>query len=390
MEGFMYVKREVQLEVVRLFSQYPVVTITGPRQSGKSTMCKALFPKLPYFSLEDIDHRTFASEDPRGFLKRCGKSAIIDEIQRVPELLSYIQTKVDETNNNGQFILTGSRQFDLMEIITQSLAGRTALVRLLPFTLQEIKTFEDTKSKSIYDFIFRGFYPRIILEKQLPSEAYAFYLNTYVERDVRQTVKIKNLRSFDVFLKLCAGRTGQLINYSEISNECGIDVKTVKSWLSVLEAGYIIKLISPYYKNLNKRLIKMPKLYFLDTGLACFLLGLRKSEHLISHPLFGALFETYIIGELLKNAYNHIKNDDLYFFRDNRGREIDVIHDNVTSIDILEIKSSSTFRTSFLKGLNYIKTLPVNINSAYLVYGGDESYEREGVNIKNWRSIPKL
>ena len=363
----MYVNREVQLKIVRLFSQYPVVTITGPRQSGKSTMCRALFPKLPYFSLEDIDHRTYAAEDPRGFLKRCGKSAIIDEIQRVPELLSYIQTKVDETNNNGQFILTGSRQFDLIEIITQSLAGRTALVRLLPFSLQEIKTFEDTKSQSIYNLIFRGFYPRVIIEKQLPHEAYSFYLNTYVERDVRQTVKIKNLRIFDIFLKLCAGRTGQLINYSEIANECGIDVKTVKSWLSVLEAGYIIKMISPYYKNLNKRLTKMPKLYFLDTGLACFLLGLRKSEHLIAHPLFGALFETYVIGELLKNAYNNIKNDDLYFFRDNRGREIDVIHDNVTSIDILEIKSSSTFRISFLKGLNYIKTLPVNINSAYLV-----------------------
>ena len=390
MEAFMYVNREVQLKIVRLFSQYPVVTITGPRQSGKSTMCRALFPKLPYFSLEDIDHRTYAAEDPRGFLKRCGKSAIIDEIQRVPELLSYIQTKVDETNNNGQFILTGSRQFDLIEIITQSLAGRTALVRLLPFSLQEIKTFEDTKSQSIYNLIFRGFYPRVIIEKQLPHEAYSFYLNTYVERDVRQTVKIKNLRIFDIFLKLCAGRTGQLINYSEIANECGIDVKTVKSWLSVLEAGYIIKMISPYYKNLNKRLTKMPKLYFLDTGLACFLLGLRKSEHLIAHPLFGALFETYVIGELLKNAYNNIKNDDLYFFRDNRGREIDVIHDNVTSIDILEIKSSSTFRISFLKGLNYIKTLPVNINSAYLVYGGDESYEREGVNIRNWQNIPIL
>jgi hypothetical protein len=384
----MYVKRQVQTEVVRLFSEYPVVTITGPRQSGKSTMCKELFPELPYISLEDIDNRTFAAEDPRGFLKRCGKQAVIDEVQRVPELLSYIQTRVDESGINGQFILTGSRQFELMEAVTQSLAGRTALVRLLPFSLNEITACEKKNELSINYTLFRGFYPRIVVEEQNPAEAYSFYISTYVERDVRRVLKIQNLRLFEVFLKVCAGRTGQLLNFSEIANEVGIDLKTVQRWLSVLEAGYIVKIVTPYFKNLNKRLTKMPKVYFYDTGLVCYLLGIRKPEHLTGHPLFGGLFETYVVGELLKKAYNHIENDDLYFFRDNRGREVDIIHDRVNSVDIMEIKSSSTFNSSFLKGLNYISTLPVEIHSSHVVYGGNESYIREGVNITGWKDIP--
>lgn len=264
------------------------------------------------------------------------------------------------------------------------------LFRLLPFSLEEVFSFENNSKFSLHSLLYSGFYPRILVQDQNPSEAYSFYFNTYIERDVRRILKVQNLRLFEIFVKICAGRTGQLLNYSTIADETGVDQKTVQRWLSVLETGYIVKIVSPYYRNLNKRLTKMPKLYFYDTGLACYLLGIRKPEHLACHPLFGAIFETYAVGELLKKAYNNIRDDDLYFFRDNRGREVDIVHDRATSVDLMEIKSGSTVNSSFFKGLKYLEKLPVEIHSSHLVYGGEESYEREGVRISGWKHIPEF
>ena len=383
----MYIEREISKRAVGLFEKYPVLTITGPRQSGKSTLCRKLFPDLNYISLEDLDKREFAAEDPRGFLDFCGKKAVIDEVQRVPDLLSYIQTRVDEAGANGQYVLTGSGQFELMESITQSLAGRTALLRLLPFSFDEICSIEKREDADLKRLLYRGFYPRVIAENLDPSQSYGFYVNTYLERDVRRMVNVHDLRLFGVFLKLCAGRTGQLLNFSSLASDCGVDVKTVQRWMSILEAGYIVKIVRPYYRNLNKRLMKAPKLYFYDTGLVCYLLGIRKADHLIGHPLFWAIFETFAVGELLKSAYNAAEDDDLYFFRDNRGREVDIIKDGVTAVDIMEIKSSQTVAADFFKGLKYFETLPIEVKSSTLLYSGDDVFSRNGVNVLGWRSV---
>ena len=383
----MYYKRSVTDNALRLFRQYPIVTITGPRQSGKTTLCKKIFKDLAYVSLEDITNRSFAENDPLQFLNKFGKGAVIDEVQRVPSLLSYLQTFVDNKGRNSLFVLTGSRQFELMDSINQSLAGRTALITLLPFSYDEIYS---GKKYSLEDVLCRGFYPRIYAEKLDPTEMYSFYTSTYLERDVRQIINVQDLTSFEVFFKLCAGRNAQVINYSAIGNDCGIDNKTVKKWLSILEASYIIKLVSPYYKNLNRRLVKSPKLYFYDTGLVCYLLGIHNPQQLENHPLAGAIFESYVFSELWKAYYNNIKSDNLFFFRDTRGREVDGILDKVVSISQFEVKKSSTISSSFFKTLEYLKTLTLPIDKSFLIYGGDESLLREGTWIISWREISRV
>ena len=383
----MYYPRAVTNHLVRLFEQYPIVTITGPRQSGKTTLCREVFRQLAYVSLEDPAERAFAEDDPRGFLVRYGNGAVIDEIQRVPALLSYIQTFVDDRGRAGLFVLTGSARFELLDYIGQSLAGRTAIVRLLPFSYDEIY---QTGSPSLEEVLYRGFYPRLFAAGLDPAEMYAFYTNTYLERDVRQIVNVQNLRGFEVFLRLCAGRTGQVVNYSAIGNECGVDSKTVKRWLSVLEASYIVKLVPPYYRNLNKRLIKAPKLYFYDTGLVCHLLGIRDPRQLESHPLTGAIFETFVFGELWKAAYNSIRDAPLFYFRDNRGREVDVIVDAVVAVSQIEIKRSSTIHPAFFKGLEYLKTLSVPVEKSFLVYGGDESFVHRDTRVLSWREVSRV
>jgi predicted AAA+ superfamily ATPase len=383
----MYYKRAVTDNALRLFRQYPIVTITGPRQSGKTTLCKKIFKDLAYVSLEDITNRSFAENDPLQFLNKFGKGAVFDEVQRVPSLLSYLQTFVDNRGRNSLFVLTGSRQFELMDSINQSLAGRTALITLLPFSYDEIYS---KKKYSLEDVLCRGFYPRIYAEKLDPAEMYSFYSSTYLERDVRQIINVQDLTAFEVFLKLCAGRNAQVINYSAIGNDCGIDNKTVKKWLSILEASYIIKLVSPYYKNLNKRLVKSPKLYFYDSGLVCYLLGIHNPMQLENHPLAGAIFESYVFSELWKAYYNNIKSDNLFYFRDTRGREVDGILDKVVSISQFEIKKSSTINNSFFKTLEYLKTLTLPIDKSFLIYGGDESMLREGTWIISWREISKV
>jgi hypothetical protein len=380
------IQREIIEKTVQLARQYPVVTITGPRQSGKTTLCRMVFPNMTYVSLEDLDQREFARQDPRGFLNRFPQGAVLDEIQRTPELLSYVQTIVDQQNKEGFFILTGSQQFELLENISQSLAGRAALVRLLPFSLAEAYG-ADLKKTGLDQVLYTGFYPRIFDKDLNPTEAMGFYVSTYVERDLRMLINIRDLSQFEIFLKLCAGRTGQILNLSSLGNDCGVNHSTVKSWLSVLEASYIIKLLKPYYKNFNKRLIKSPKLYFLDTGLACFLLDIQNPNQLATHPLRGALFESFIVAELLKKRFNAAQTDNLFYFRDNIGNEVDIIWDRSPQPVPLEIKSGQTVSRDAFKGLDYFNKLSGGTDSGHLVYGGDESYIRQSVRVTAWRDI---
>jgi uncharacterized protein len=383
------IKRNISEKVLTYANQYPVVTITGPRQSGKTTLSKMLFPQKAYVSLEDVDERLFAREDPRGFLTRFPKGAIIDEIQREPDLISYIQTIVDQQNTEGLFILTGSQQFDLMQTISQSLAGRSAIVRLLPFSYDEAYRNESSKNK-MGAVLLKGFYPRIFDKNLDPTEAMQFYVNTYVERDLRRLINVKDMAIFEIFLKLCAGRTGQILNLSSLGNDCGINHNTVKAWISVLEASFIIKLLKPFHKNFNKRLIKAPKLYFLDTGLVSFLLGITQADQIFSHPLKGALFETYVFSELLKLRYNKGKTDNLYFYRDSKGNEVDIICDNGNTFSQIEIKSGQTVTSDYFKGLHYFSKLCDMPLKSYLIYGGDKTYLRNNVQVINWQGISGL
>ncbi len=380
------IPREAASKALQLAAQYPVLTITGPRQSGKTTLCRMIFGDKDFVSLEDIDERQYAQDDPRGFLGRFQKSVVIDEIQRVPDLLSYIQTIVDARQEEGLFILTGSQQFGLLEDISQSLAGRTALLRLLPFRMNEVYKPGNSPT-SLDEVLYTGFYPRIFDKKLDPTEAMSFYVGTYVERDLRLMINVKDLSKFEIFLKMCAGRTGQVINLSSLGNDCGINHATVKNWLSVLEASYIVKMMRPYFRNFNKRLVKAPKLYFLDTGLAAFLLDIQNARQMATHPLRGALFESMVVSELLKCRFNAGKTDNLYYFRDNVGNEIDVICDHGIHLDALEIKSGQTVAKDFFKGIEYLAKLTDAIRDSYIVYGGDKTYTRNNVRVVSWMSM---
>ncbi|MCK4803255.1 MAG: ATP-binding protein [Spirochaetes bacterium] len=382
------VNREVSQKVLQFAAQYPVITITGPRQSGKTTLCKMLFPEKGYINLENIEVRNYASADPRGFLAQYPDGAVIDEIQRVPDLLSYIQIEVDENQQPGRFIVTGSHSFELMNTISQSLAGRTALIKLLPFSFSE--AYNKTKALSLENVLYTGFYPRIFDMGLNPTEAMSFYISTYVERDLGMLINVKDLSRFEIFLKLCAGRTGQVLNLSSIGNDCGVNHNTVKSWISILEASFIIKLLQPYYKNFNKRLIKAPKLYFIDSGMVAFLLDIQNETQLKTHPLKGALFETFVVSELLKKRFNRSKIDNLYYFRDSKGNEVDVILDHGNFINQVEIKSGQTISSDFFKGLDYFIKISQQVKHSYLIYGGNESRIQQGVNIRGWKSIGEL
>ncbi|MDF1826751.1 MAG: ATP-binding protein [Legionellaceae bacterium] len=382
-------KRELQSEVVRLATQYPVVTITGPRQSGKTTLCQTAFPDYVYVNLEELSTREFANQDPKGFLAQYGSKVILDEIQRAPNLPSYIQPMVDQTDESGQFILTGSHQFELSNTINQSLAGRTALVTLLPLSFSEL--YDHQSSVSLSEILYSGFYPRIFNKKLNPTEAMSFYLSTYVERDIRSLINIKDLSVFEKFLKICATQIGQLLNYTTLANDCGVDQKTIKAWLSVLEASYIIFQIQPHFKPFRKRLTKSSKLYFHDVGFACYLLGISHADHVMSHPMRGLIFENFIISEFLKNRFNHVKDKNIYFFRDHVGNEVDMILDYGTHLYSVEIKSSSTFHYDFLKGLNYYSKLAEEKNTKkFLIYAGDARYDTHGVGVYSYKDIHQL
>lgn len=363
---------------------FPIVTITGPRQSGKTTLAKMIFKDKPYASLEDPDVRLFAQDDPRSFLERFPDGAVLDEVQRCPHLFSYLQTIVDADGRMGLFILTGSQQFGLLSGISQSLAGRTAFLELLPFSLSELAT--SGKLASHPDtMLLNGCYPPIYDRDIPPQIWFNSYTTAYVERDVRQILNIHELETFQRFIRLCAGRTGQLLNLSSLASECGITHNTVKSWISVLEASYIIFLLRPHHANFKKRLVKMPKLYFYDVGLASWLLGIRSTEHIMTHPLRGSLFETFIIAELMKSRLNKGENTDLYFWRDSNGNEVDVIAEKEGKLVPIEIKSGKTLSKDSFSGLK--KWLAFARDKAVhpmLLYGGEQYYQHQDIQVVGW------
>jgi predicted AAA+ superfamily ATPase len=363
--------------------KFPVVTLTGPRQSGKTTLVKTTFPDKDYVSLENIDTRLFAAEDPKGFLNQFKNGIIIDEAQHAPDLFSYIQTHVDHHKKMGEFILTGSQNILLSGKVSQSLAGRSAVLQLLPCTVSELKRKDDI---SPYSVIFKGFYPAVYDRDIDPTFYYKSYVNTYVERDLRSLINIKDLAKFRLFLQLCAGRTGQLINMSALGNECGVDHQTVAAWLSILEASYIIFLLKPHHKNFNKRLVKQPKLYFYDTGLACYLLGIESEKGASTHYAYGALFENYVMLELMKHRFNQGKDSNIYFWRDHHGKEIDCIIDYGIHLTAIEIKSAQTITSSFFDGLKYWSDLTEQ-KSCFLVYGGKEEQQRSLTHVLPWSNV---
>ncbi len=366
---------------------YPILAITGPRQAGKTTLARATFPDKRYVSLEDPDEREFSDQDPRGFLARFPDGAILDEAQRCPALFSYLQSLVDVDKRMGMFVLTGSQQLGLLSNITQTLAGRVGMVQLLPFSLQELQA-ANVPLPSLDDILWRGLYPPIHDRDLAPEQWFANYVMTYVERDVRQIIEIQNLSLFQRFVRLCAARVGQLLNMTSLANDCGVSHGTVRSWLSVLEAGYVIFMLQPHHRNFGKRLVKTPKLYFHDTGLAAFLLGIRDVGHLSIHSARGALFENLVISELLKQRYQQGLASNLYFWRNNAGDEVDVVIEQGDKLVPLEIKSGQTYTQDFVKGMHkWMKFAGETSLTPHLVYGGNENMNRNGVEIRTWRGI---
>lgn len=369
------IERALSSKALSTARQFPVVSITGPRQSGKSTLVKAIFPDYSYVTLEDEDTRSFAEEDPRSFLALYNNHAIIDEAQRVPALFSYLQGIVDRTNEPGQFVLSGSQNFLPMEAISQSLAGRVAVLNLLPLSSDEL-TRADEFPTSINEWLLKGGYPRIYQAGMLPGDFHASYIQTYLERDVRKGAGILKLAEFERFLGLCADRVSSLVNKEGLANDCGITVKTAEHWLSVLEASFIVARLRPYYKNYGKRLIKTPKLYFFDTGLVCSLLGIESAEELAMSEYRGALFETAVVSELYKAGFTKGRKPKVYFWRDAGQKEVDLVIEKGTSAwAIAEVKSSATFNTKYFKTVQEVGDLMgVPLERRYVVYAGDESF----------------
>lgn len=369
------ITREIHPLLLELAGSYPVVTITGPRQAGKTTLAKMAFPTYHYCNLEHPEIRWMAQNDPAGFFKHHAPPLIVDEIQRVPELLSYIQVMVDESGKNGQYILTGSQQFNLNAAITQSLAGRTALLTLLPFSLKEIAeaTF-GMESLTRDKLLVKGGLPRIYHQRQNPLMAYRNYLQTYVERDVRQLLNVKEIVVFEKFLKLLAGRVGQVLNMSSLATDVGVSIATINHWVSVLEASYILFRLNPYYENFGKRIIKAPKIYFVETGLACYLLGIENEHQLAQNPLLGGLFENLIVTETLKARLNKGLDPNIFFFRDSNQFEVDLLLKWRNELIPVEIKSASTWHDSFAKGLLKFKSISPSCSNGLIIYGGDQYF----------------
>lgn len=379
--------RNITTYIERLVTKFPVLAITGPRQSGKTTLLKHIFKDYQYVSLENPEVRAFAQEDPQGFLETYNEKVIFDEVQRVPDLFSYLQGVVDEAQLEGQFILSGSQNFLLLEKITQSLAGRVALFKLLPFSFEELKE-QNILAKDWYEAAYKGFYPRIYDKQILPADFYPNYIETYVERDVRNLMNVKDLTLFRNFVKLCAGRIGQVLNVSSLANDCGISHTTAQAWLSILESSYIIFTLPPYYKNFNKRIIKSHKLYFYDTGLAAFQLGIAGAEQLNTHYLKGGLFENMIIAELLKQNFNQGIQADLYFWRDSNDNELDCLVERAGRLEIIELKAGKTINTDYFKNFDYFKKIAGElITQSYLVYGGEQNQKRRQAVVRKWNDF---
>jgi predicted AAA+ superfamily ATPase len=397
------IKRELSEKLAEAAKKYPVLTITGPRQSGKTTLARYVFKDYQYVSLEEPDNTKMAKEDPRGFLEQYAGNLIIDEAQKVPTLFSYIQTIVDTEDRPGRFILTGSHNFLLMENITQSLAGRCAIFHLLPFSKAELKDSKPVdidhmddlkapprkqKAGDLYEMLFTGFYPRIHDRHLEPQEWLQDYLLSYIERDVRLISNIGDVEAFQRFMRLCAGRSGQILNITSLASDCGITSVTARKWLSILECSFIIKLLRPHYKNFNKRLIKSPKIYFTDTGLMCHLLKIRSTDELRISDMRGAVFETWVIGEFIKNYYNRRREPDIFFWRDAGANEIDLIISKGNELLPVGIKSSRTFNDKLIKELNFWRSLTGNPkHPGVLIYGGDKFLVFKGLTILPWTML---
>lgn len=387
----MWIPRQAEVLLVSLARGFPVIGLTGPRQSGKTTLARRAFSDKPYVSLEDPDQRLFAHEDPRSFLERYPDGAILDEVQRVPALLSYLQGIVDRTGRMGHFVLTGSQQFDLLAGVTQSLAGRIAILTLLPFSLAELSA-AGRAPDNVALLLWQGLYPPIHDRAVDANVWYANYVATYLERDVRQALKVQDLDSFQRFLRLCAGRTGQLLNLASLGSDAGISQPTARAWLSVLRASHVIQTLAPYHGSFNKRVIKTPKLYFHDPGLAAWLLGIQRPAQIEAHPLFGALFETWVVSELIKSRFNRGLHSNLYFWRDRSGHEIDVLIDRGTELQPLEVKAGRTVASDYFFGIDYWRSLvgAAPPPAAWLVYGGAERQQRRGVQILPWYATAEI
>lgn len=396
-------RRSLSPHILKSSRQYPVISLTGPRQSGKTTLIKSLFPDHEYVLLENPVDREFALSDPRGFLNRYSKGVIIDEAQRAPELFSYIQGIVDEKPEPARFILSGSQNFLLLEAISQSLAGRVAIHHLMPFTFSELRDDPDYNFFELQDLrevgkaaafnlneiLFSGLYPRIHDRKLDPPEWIGNYLQTYLERDVKLLANIGNLETYRRFFSLCAGRCGQILDQESLSNDCGVSNATVKRWLSILEASFQIILLRPYHKSFNKRIIKRPKLYFTDTGVMSYLLGIRSAKDIPLHPLRGALFENYVVSSLYKMRLHHRSDRGLYFWRESNKLEVDLVIEKGGDLEAYEIKASETFRPEFLAGVEKFKSIVGNnsLKRLGVIYGGVESFEFNGNRVLSWKRV---
>jgi len=384
------IPRDAYSTLKRLAKGFPIVAITGPRQAGKTTLAKSAFQGKPYVTLENPEEREFASSDPKRFLGRFPQGAILDEVQRCPELLSWLQVLVDERQIMGDFILTGSAQFSLVEGITQTLAGRVGRVELLPLSSHELLAVNQLP-RTLTQMLFQGGYPALYDREISPQDWYSNYISTYVERDVRQLIAVKDLGQFQTFVKMCAARTGQLVNLASLGADCGVSAVTAKQWLSVLEASYVVMLLRPHHRNFGKRLVKTPKLYFLDTGLAAWLLGIRDASTLETHVSRGALFETWVISEISKQKFNAGETPDIYFWRDSTGSEIDVIEETPEGLQPIEIKSGSTYASDWPAGLKKWQTLAGTESvKPSILYGGDLSVPRQEINLWSWRDIAQM
>jgi len=381
------IPRQATSTLQRLAKGFPILALTGPRQSGKTTLAKHVFAQKTYVSLENPDELEFANTDPRRFLARFDQGAILDEVQRCPALLSWLQTLVDERGVMGDFVLTGSAQFELIAGITQSLAGRVGRVELLPLSAQELKVANKLPS-DLNTMLLQGSYPSLYDRDVSPQDWFSNYIATYIERDVRQLIAVRDLSQFQRFVKMCAARSGQLLNLTSLGTDCGLSANTAREWLSVLEASYLVTRLQPHYQNYGKRLIKSPKLYFLDVGLMAWLLGIRDANTLDTHAARGALFETFVISELIKQRFNQGQASDLYFWRDSAGHEVDVLLDTPKGLQAIEIKSGSTFAADWTKSLKKWQALAgSDALTPQVIFGGTGLYEREDCQVKGWQNL---
>ena len=381
-----YIKRKIESTILEAAKYFPVITVTGPRQSGKTTMLKQIFPHLHYYSLEDLDTRSFAMEDPVRFLHLHEDGMILDEVHNYPELLSYIQGIVDEQPQK-KFVLSGSSNFALLKKVSQSLAGRSGVFELMPLSIEEVKgqiEYVDDADQLLY----QGLYPAVCSCKNIPKFLYPSYLKTYLERDVRDLLNVKDMRLFNMFLKLCAGRIGSVFNASEIAGEIGVSSKTIQAWVSILQASYVVYLLPPYFENSRKRLTKSPKMYFCDTGLACTLLGIESAEQLAFDKMRGHLFENLIVVELLKRRLNEGKESNLYFYRDSNQNEVDILVNNGSSLDAIEVKSAMTYNPSFEKALLKVNEW-VNppVGKRTIIYAGTLEDDKSDIRLLNYRNM---